>query len=190
MIVLKLLGLGRGHSGVRPIVIDALQALLDADAMPVIPSQGSVGASRRPRPARPPDRRADGLWPHRLSRGEVLPAAEALTRIGIAPAPARPQGRPGADQRHPGLDRACARCLVHRRARVRRRDRRGRHVGRCSERQRQAVRPAPVASCAASPGRSPSPPRSTVCWKAARSWSATSPAAASRTPTASAASRR
>src|SRR6185369_1412833 len=45
MIVLKLLGLGRGHSGVRPLVIEALQRLLDADAMPLIPSQGSVGAS-------------------------------------------------------------------------------------------------------------------------------------------------
>jgi histidine ammonia-lyase len=45
MIVLKLLGLGRGFSGVRPLVIEALQALLDADAMPVIPAQGSVGAS-------------------------------------------------------------------------------------------------------------------------------------------------
>ena len=45
MIVLKLLGLGRGHSGVRPLVIEALQRLLDVDAMPVIPSQGSVGAS-------------------------------------------------------------------------------------------------------------------------------------------------
>src|SRR3954467_3666498 len=45
MIVLKLLGLGRGYSGVRPVVIDALQALLNRDAMPVIPSQGSVGAS-------------------------------------------------------------------------------------------------------------------------------------------------
>ena len=61
MIVLKLLGLGRGYSGVRPLVIDALQALLDQDAMPLIPAQGSVGASRRPRPARPPHRRADGL---------------------------------------------------------------------------------------------------------------------------------
>src|SRR3954467_9834530 len=45
MIVLKLLGLGRGYSGVRPVVIEALQRLLDADAMPLIPSQGSVGAS-------------------------------------------------------------------------------------------------------------------------------------------------
>ena len=45
MIALKLLGLGRGYSGVRPLVIEVLQALLDADALPVIPSQGSVGAS-------------------------------------------------------------------------------------------------------------------------------------------------
>src|SRR5574338_978675 len=41
MIVLKLLGLGRGFSGVRAVVIDALQRLLDSDAMPLIPSQGS-----------------------------------------------------------------------------------------------------------------------------------------------------
>ncbi|HVI05941.1 MAG TPA: aromatic amino acid lyase, partial [Sphingomicrobium sp.] len=45
MIVLKLLGLGRGHSGIRMVVIEALQRLIDADAMPLIPSQGSVGAS-------------------------------------------------------------------------------------------------------------------------------------------------
>src|SRR5437764_13603471 len=45
MIILKLLGLGRGYSGVRPLIIDALQGLLDRDAMPVIPSQGSVGGS-------------------------------------------------------------------------------------------------------------------------------------------------
>src|SRR5437762_929991 len=35
MIVLKLLGLGRGHSGVRRAVIDGLQALLARDAMPM-----------------------------------------------------------------------------------------------------------------------------------------------------------
>src|SRR3982750_4903296 len=45
MIVLKLLGLGRGYSGIRRSVVDALQLLLDQDAVPVIPSQGSVGAS-------------------------------------------------------------------------------------------------------------------------------------------------
>src|SRR5256885_16684311 len=45
MIILKLLGLGRGYSGVRPLVIEALQGLLDRDAMPVIPAHVSVGAS-------------------------------------------------------------------------------------------------------------------------------------------------
>ena len=35
----------RGHRGVRRIVVERLLALLEADALPVIPSQGSVGAS-------------------------------------------------------------------------------------------------------------------------------------------------
>src|SRR3569623_3771480 len=38
MILLKQLGLGRGYSGVRPLVIEALQGLLDRDAIPLIPS--------------------------------------------------------------------------------------------------------------------------------------------------------
>ena len=82
MIVLKLLGLGRGYSGVRPLVIDALQALLDRDAMPVIPSQGSVGAVGRPGPARAPDRGADGRWQIDVA-GEVMPAGAALEKLGM-----------------------------------------------------------------------------------------------------------
>ena len=84
MIVLKLLGLGRGYSGVRPIVIEALQALLDADAVPLIPSQGSVGASGDLAPLA-----------HLISallgygridvRGEIVPASDALQRIGLDP---------------------------------------------------------------------------------------------------------
>ncbi len=82
MIVLKLLGLGRGYSGVRPVVIDALQALLDRDAMPVIPSQGSVGASGDLAPLA-----------HLISAllgegridvgGQVMPAREALEQVEI-----------------------------------------------------------------------------------------------------------
>ena len=45
MIVLKLLSLGRGASGVRWEVIALLEALLDRGVTPVIPAQGSVGAS-------------------------------------------------------------------------------------------------------------------------------------------------
>lgn len=84
MIVLKLLGLGRGYSGVRPLVIDALQALLDHDAMPVVPSQGSVGASGDLAPLA-----------HLISAllgegridvaGDVLPAKDGLAKIGLTP---------------------------------------------------------------------------------------------------------
>src|SRR6185437_2996633 len=45
MMVLLANSLARGHSGVRPAVIDLLLALLNRDITPVIPSRGSVGAS-------------------------------------------------------------------------------------------------------------------------------------------------
>ena len=45
IMVLKLLSLGRGASGVRPDLIRLMEAMLDRDVLPVIPSQGSVGAS-------------------------------------------------------------------------------------------------------------------------------------------------
>ena len=41
----KAVSLARGHSGVRPELVDALLALANADVLPVIPSKGSVGAS-------------------------------------------------------------------------------------------------------------------------------------------------
>jgi histidine ammonia-lyase len=84
MIVLKLLGLGRGHSGVRPLVIDALQALLDRDAMPVIPSQGSVGASGDLAPLAHLISAMMGFGHFDLS-GEVMPASDALQKLGIEP---------------------------------------------------------------------------------------------------------
>jgi histidine ammonia-lyase len=84
MIILKLLGLGRGHSGVRLEVIEALQALLDRDAMPVIPSQGSVGASGDLAPLA---HLIAALMGHgRIDvAGEVLVAPAALQRLGIEP---------------------------------------------------------------------------------------------------------
>ena len=84
MIVLKLLGLGRGYSGVRPVVIDALQALLDQDAMPLIPSQGSVGASGDLAPLAHLISALLGEGRVDLA-GEIMPAREALDRIGLTP---------------------------------------------------------------------------------------------------------
>ncbi|MCP5036065.1 MAG: histidine ammonia-lyase [Rhodobacteraceae bacterium] len=45
MMTLKLLSLGRGASGVRWRVISQIEDMLARDVIPVIPSQGSVGAS-------------------------------------------------------------------------------------------------------------------------------------------------
>ena len=84
MIVLKLLGLGRGYSGVRPLVIDALQALLDRDAMPLIPSQGSVGASGDLAPLAHLISALMGYGRIDVA-GDILPAGDALTRIGLDP---------------------------------------------------------------------------------------------------------
>lgn len=84
MIVLKLLGLGRGYSGVRPLVIDALQALLDKDAMPLIPAQGSVGASGDLAPLA--HLIAAMMGEGRIDvAGDILPAKDALAKLGMQP---------------------------------------------------------------------------------------------------------
>jgi histidine ammonia-lyase len=84
MIVLKLLGLGRGFSGVRPVVVEALQALLDRDAIPVIPSQGSVGASGDLAPLA--HMTATLMGHGRIDvGGEVMAAAAALQKLAMQP---------------------------------------------------------------------------------------------------------
>lgn len=45
IMALKLISLGRGVSGVRPLIIHQIEAMLDKGVTPVIPAQGSVGAS-------------------------------------------------------------------------------------------------------------------------------------------------
>jgi histidine ammonia-lyase len=84
MIVLKLLGLGRGYSGVRTTVIDALQRLLDANAMPLIPAQGSVGASGDLAPLAHLISALMGYGRIDVA-GEIMSAAKALDRIGLDP---------------------------------------------------------------------------------------------------------
>jgi histidine ammonia-lyase len=45
MMVLLVASLCRGNSGVRPVVVEHLAAMLNADVVPVVPEVGSVGAS-------------------------------------------------------------------------------------------------------------------------------------------------
>jgi histidine ammonia-lyase len=81
---LKAVGLGRGHSGVRPLLVERLLALLEADALPVIPSQGSVGASGDLAPLA--HMAAALIGEGRVEMGgEDLPAGEALARLGLEP---------------------------------------------------------------------------------------------------------
>ena len=84
IIALKAIGLGRGHSGVRPLVVERLLTLLESKALPVIPSQGSVGASGDLAPLAHLAAAMLGEGSIDLAR-EVLPAREALARLGLEP---------------------------------------------------------------------------------------------------------
>ncbi len=84
MLLLRAHTLARGHSGVRPELVEALLALLAAGVLPVVPSRGSVGASGDLAPL------AHLALPL-LGRGRVrcggreMPAVEGLARAGLAP---------------------------------------------------------------------------------------------------------
>jgi histidine ammonia-lyase len=45
VLLLKANNLAAGHSGIRPVVVEALLKLLEHDVLPLIPGRGSVGAS-------------------------------------------------------------------------------------------------------------------------------------------------
>ncbi len=84
MLLLRANTLARGHSGVRPLLIEALLALLEADVLPLVPSRGSVGASGDLAPLA---HLAAPLIGHGRVRvaGAVVAAAEGLGRAGLAP---------------------------------------------------------------------------------------------------------
>lgn len=76
--------LARGHSGVRPLVVEKLLDFLDKDLLPVIPSQGSVGASGDLAPLSHLALALIGEG-EILYQGQVSSAQDALKKAGIAP---------------------------------------------------------------------------------------------------------
>jgi histidine ammonia-lyase len=84
MMALKLLSLGRGASGVRPEVVAMIEALLAAGITPVVPAQGSVGASGDLAPLAHMTAAMLGVGEVTVG-GRVLPAAEALAGAGLTP---------------------------------------------------------------------------------------------------------
>ncbi len=85
MLALKAASLARGHSGVRPEVIDALIAVHNAGLVPYVPSQGSVGASGDLAPLSHMSLALMGEGFFLREDGSREPAAEALARHRIAP---------------------------------------------------------------------------------------------------------
>jgi len=84
MMVLKLLSLGRGASGVAWTTIEMLQDMLAHGVTPVIPSQGSVGASGDLAPLAHMAAVMIGEGEATLN-GQVLPGGTALTKAGLTP---------------------------------------------------------------------------------------------------------
>ena len=84
ILLLKIAGLSRGHSGARQETVRNLLCLLEADALPVIPGQGSVGASGDLAPLAHVAAALIGVGRIRLA-GQERPAGEALAAIGQPP---------------------------------------------------------------------------------------------------------
>jgi histidine ammonia-lyase len=84
MLLLRANALAKGLSGVRPAVVETLCAMLNAGVHPIIPSQGSVGASGDLAPLAHLAQVVigEGLA---LYKNEKLAGGEAMPRAGIQP---------------------------------------------------------------------------------------------------------
>ncbi|MFT3763570.1 MAG: aromatic amino acid lyase [Pseudoxanthomonas sp.] len=84
MMALKLASLAQGASGIAPATLALLEAMLARDVVPVVPAQGSVGASGDLAPLAHLSTALIGVGEAWFG-GERLPAADALARAGLAP---------------------------------------------------------------------------------------------------------
>ncbi len=82
MMSLKLLSFGRGASGVRWELVELLQQMLARGVTPVIPAQGSVGASGDLAPLAHMTAVVIGEGEAEVN-GSVMPGAEALKTVGL-----------------------------------------------------------------------------------------------------------
>ncbi len=84
IVLVRLASLCAGYSGVRPVVLERLEKLLQASVVPVIPSRGSVGASGDLTPLSYVAALLVGerdAW----YEGQIIPAGEALHKLGLKP---------------------------------------------------------------------------------------------------------
>lgn len=84
IMLLRANALARGHSGVRPIVVGRILEFLNAGVLPVIPSQGSVGASGDLAPLAHLALALIGegeVW----HQGQAMPISSRLKETGVRP---------------------------------------------------------------------------------------------------------
>ncbi len=84
MLALRANAIAKGFSGVRPVVAETLVAMLNRGVHPVIPSQGSVGASGDLAPLAHLAQVAIGEG-RAVYQGREIAGAEAMRSAGIAP---------------------------------------------------------------------------------------------------------
>jgi histidine ammonia-lyase len=84
MMALKLASLAQGASGVRPQTVALLKDMLDRDLTPLVPSQGSVGASGDLAPLAHMAAAMIGVGEIDLA-GTTMAAGDALRRSGLEP---------------------------------------------------------------------------------------------------------
>jgi histidine ammonia-lyase len=84
VVVARLISLARGYSSVRPVVLERLCALLEHRILPCIPEEGSVGASGDLTPLSYLAALVVGER-EALVDGDVVPAREALSMVGLKP---------------------------------------------------------------------------------------------------------
>jgi len=84
VVVVRLVTLAKGHSGVRAELLERLCEFVNERLLPRIPEEGSVGASGDLTPL---SYLAAALFGERevTLRGRIMPAAEALSELGLEP---------------------------------------------------------------------------------------------------------
>ncbi len=90
VMLMKLQALAQGYSGIRPVLADAIAALLEHGIYPIIPRKGSVGASGDLAPLAHMSCALLGIGDVRVN-GEVRPAATALADAGLEPVKLAPK---------------------------------------------------------------------------------------------------
>jgi histidine ammonia-lyase len=83
-LLLRIHALARGYSGVRPALLEALVRLYERDVLPVVPCQGSVGASGDISPLAYLALPLLGRGRTRVG-GREMPASEGLREAGLRP---------------------------------------------------------------------------------------------------------